>query len=311
MQDDEATGAWKVWCYAAIAVVLGAWLSPGLFHAGKALAEVSAGRTTNGLFDWLADWCRKAGFPVFFAASVLVVAMIGFFPWLECLHWRRGVRRVGFQRWGFSRPVRIPKIREWRDLNGPWQGLLGCLVMFASLVSAGTVFAGRDALQVKWGALPGSLVMAWGMEGFFRGLVFGVFSREMRPMAALAASALFFAVVMSLLPPRGMAWVDPEAAGPGFATLRGWLLGFGNWRNTVTGFLPLLGLGLVLGYARKRSGSLWLPVGMHAAWLFCKTSSAGTGVIAEGLVPILALIPSVFLLKSMVPARHEEPARHL
>lgn len=310
MRDEEAAGAWKVWCYAAFSVLLGAWVSPVLFHAGKALAEVSVGRTTNGFFDWLADWCREAEFPVFFAAGVLVVAAIGFFPWLEWIHWRRGLRRVGLDRWGLRWLGRVPRIGEWRHSRGPWQGLLGWVGMAGCLLWIGVALAGRDALVLKWGILPGMLVMAWAMEAFFRGLVFGVFRREMRPTVALAASALFFALVMSLFPPAGVVLVDPEASGPGFVTLRGWLQGFADWRRLITGFLPLLGLGLVLGHARARSGSLWLPVGMHGAWLFCKTASAGPVIVADGLVPILAMIPAIFLLRLPVTSSHDEPARH-
>ena len=68
---------------------------------------------------------------------------------------------------------------------------------------------------------------------------------------------------------------DPEAAGVGFALLRkigGQFLEPGVVLGVIT---PLLAIGCVLGYARWRTASLHLPVGLHAGWIFV------TGVLAE------------------------------
>ena len=41
MRNDSRGDVIKVWLYAAASVALGAWMSPLLYNAGKALAEVS------------------------------------------------------------------------------------------------------------------------------------------------------------------------------------------------------------------------------------------------------------------------------
>ncbi len=68
----------KLWLYAAASVLLGAWFAPLLYNAGKALAEVSSVKATNGPLQWLAGICRAAEFPAFFEASLLVAAAILF-----------------------------------------------------------------------------------------------------------------------------------------------------------------------------------------------------------------------------------------
>ena len=82
----------KVWLYAAASVLLGAWFSPLLYNAGKALAEVSSSKQTNGFLEWLAGICRTAEFPRFFETSVLIAAAILFLPMIG---WLRGGRTAG------------------------------------------------------------------------------------------------------------------------------------------------------------------------------------------------------------------------
>ena len=66
MRNEVRGDVWKVWLYAAAAVALGAWISPLLYNAGKALAEVAARKTTNDALQWLANPLPAGGFPGFF-----------------------------------------------------------------------------------------------------------------------------------------------------------------------------------------------------------------------------------------------------
>ena len=59
MRNEAHGDVLKVWLYAAASVWLGAWISPLLYNAGKALAEVSQGKTTNGPLEWLAAVCAS------------------------------------------------------------------------------------------------------------------------------------------------------------------------------------------------------------------------------------------------------------
>ena len=78
MRGEASSDVLKVWLYAAAVVISGAWLAPLLYNAGKALAEISAGKQTNVPLEWLAKLCQRADFPGFFTVSLWVCALILF-----------------------------------------------------------------------------------------------------------------------------------------------------------------------------------------------------------------------------------------
>jgi membrane protease YdiL (CAAX protease family) len=309
MQNESLSDVLKVWLYAAASVLLGAWVSPLLYNAGKALAEVSVSKATNSPLEWLAKQCRMADFPRFFEAGILLTAVILFFPWMEWIHARRGAAAGGGP-WQVRLPdgarVSTRGQRLEKNPRGKWHLCAGFLVAAGLLLSMGVAMVPAGFLTMKnpSGALPGlalrslavALVMATVMEVFFRGIVMGIFLRAMRPAAALGMSAVFFALVLSVMPPAGVNVADPEAARPGFEMLR--LLGmrFAEPGSLLGGFIPLLALGGVLAYARWRTASLWLPVGLHAGWWFSKSLLAELNAmpsqswLLHGIVPMAAIL---------------------
>lgn len=253
----------KLGFYAAVSVWLGAWISPLFYNAGKALAEVSSTKMTNGPLLWLAGRCNAADFPDFFEKSLLLVAAILFWPFIKSL-------RGGYHADEGQRLQSNPR--------GLWHaaaGFLGFAVTFC-LIAGGLVAVGifewknpgilgvRLVLKV----LAGALALAIFQEILFRGIALGIFLRAMRPAAALVLAAAFFAGVHFLDPPPGLTVPDPEAAGVGFQLLRKIAAQFSELRLVVGTFTPLLALGGVLAYARWRTASLSLPIGLHAGWLF-------------------------------------------
>lgn len=322
MRNAASGDVWKVWLYAAAALGLGAWVSPVLYDAGKALAEVSASKTTNGPLAWLAGVCREAGFAEFYKAAVLLAAVVLFLPWMEWLRGRSSMPvAAGEGPWGLRIPrcVRIPGRgqRLWRNLRGPWQVCAGFLLVGGVMLPLGMVLVpagfftmrhpGEGAVTVFSRMILAAGAAALVMEVVFRGVAMGIFLRAMRPAVAIGMSAVLFALVFSMMPPRGWGLADPEASGAGFEVMRGMWLRFGDWRAMATGFLPMAVLGLVLSYARWRTASLWLPVGLHTGWLFGKRvladlSVAGGNVVGtpdsavagqvlqQGVIPLLAIV---------------------
>jgi membrane protease YdiL (CAAX protease family) len=322
MRNEAHGDVLKVWLYAAASVWLGAWCSPLLYNAGKALAEVSQGKMTNGLLEWLAGQCGRAEFSAFFMASLLLAAALLFFPWMEWLHARRGTAVLAGP-WALRLPdgarISTRGQRLGKNPRGPWQLCAGFLLMAGLLLPMGValVAAGWFKLQLPadvvltkhlMRAVILALVMALVAEVLFRGIVMGVFLRAMRPAAALGMSAAFFALVASLTPPAGLQVADPEARGAGFELLRLLALRFADGSAVLANFVPLLALGLVLAYARWRTASLWLPIGMHAGWLTAKalldgmsaSSTAGGSflhaqMVQHLLLPLAALIGTAAL----------------
>jgi membrane protease YdiL (CAAX protease family) len=315
MRNEALGDVLKVWLYAAASVWLGAWVAPLLFNAGKALAEVSQGKTTNGFFEWLAGVCRVAGFPEFFMAGLLLAAVVLFFPWMEWIHARRGAKAKG--PWH----VRLPDGARFagrgqglvKNPRGQWHALAGFLLAAGLLLPLGIAMvpAGYVDLRDPGPGLPGmllrALLVAWSlalvMEVFFRGIAMGIFLRGMRPAVALGMSAAFFALLLSVIPPAGVDVPDAEEPRVGFELLRLMAVRFADVPVILAEFAPLLALGFVLAYARWRTASLWLPIGLHAGWWFARDvlvrlgkspdamdPALSAGVLLQGLVPLAAIL---------------------
>jgi membrane protease YdiL (CAAX protease family) len=317
MRNDAAGDVMKVWLYAVASVVLGAWISPLLYNAGKALAEVSSNKTTNGFLEWLAGVCRVAEFPRFYHAAILLAALVLFLPWMEWIHARRGVEVAGAGPWRLRLPAGARVLSRGqplrRNLMGLWHGCAGFMLVAGLLLSFGVALvpAGYFTMSYPGGGMSGlvlrtligSMLVALLVEVFFRGVAMGIFLRAMRPAAALGMCAAFFALVCAMIPPPGLNVPDPEAGRTGFELMRLMLSRFADWRSVFGDFVPMLALGFVLSYARWRTASLWLPVGLHSGWLFSKallaklsatTATGGAaisgGFLQQGLIPLVAII---------------------
>jgi membrane protease YdiL (CAAX protease family) len=310
MRNESPGDVLKVWLYAAASVLLGAWMSPLLYNAGKALAEVSQSKVTNGPLEWLAKLCKAADFPRFYEAAILLAAVILFFPWMEWMHARRGTAAEPGGPWRLRLPdgARVSTRGQRLDKNPRWKWHLcaGFLVTAGLLLSLGVAMvpsgyltmrhSGGELLEMALRSLAVALFIASLMEVFFRGIVMGIFLRAMRPAAALGMSAAFFALVLSVMPPSGMNVADPEAARPGFEMLRMVVMRFAEPGALLGGFIPLLALGGVLAYARWRTASLWLSAGLHAGWWFSKilltklNAAPSTNWLMQGVIPLMAIL---------------------
>jgi membrane protease YdiL (CAAX protease family) len=280
MRDEALSDVLKVWLYAAAFVLLGGWISPFLFNAGKALAEVGAAKQTNGLLEWLAGQCRVMDFPAFFRLSLIFSAVVLFFP---LVGWLRGGRAQEGTKVG---ALRLPEgarqlsagQRLWKNPLGPMQAVWGFVavtvlfLMIATMLAAGGVFEwkspGEPMVGIVLRVITISVVMAVVQEFLFRGVAMGIFLRAMRPAWAIGLSAVLFALVRLLNPPPGLNVLDPDAAGVGFELLRRIAEQFSEPRVVLGTFVPWVGLGAMLAYARWETASLWLPAGLHAGWIF-------------------------------------------
>jgi membrane protease YdiL (CAAX protease family) len=323
MRADGSGDVWKLWLYAAASVLLGAWVSPLIFNAGKALAEVSRHKTTNDFLEWLAGYCAKADFPQFYQAGLLFAAVLLFFPWIE---WHGSQRKEP----GGLKARRAPLTEGQplrKNLLASWQACGGFMVASAVLLTLGMALVptGMAALKspghelglLAIRVLPWSIGLAIVMEILFRGVAFGIFLRAMQPASAIAMSALFFSLVMAMNPPAEMNVADPEASGIGFELLGMVMARLADWRGLLETLVPLGLLGLMLAYARWRTASLWLPIGLHTGWRFGQellarmtvgTTLAGK-LLQQSAVPLVAILLTGAVVHLMTPSRdHAKPA---
>jgi membrane protease YdiL (CAAX protease family) len=305
---------WKTWLFVAATFCLAAIISPWLFNGCQALIEVTAGRPTNVLLDLIAGVSREADFGDFHRIALAISAILLFPFWAIGLSAGNAASEASGQRL-------LPFHRALRHLP------LGAGFAFAQFVLVGLAlvlvgsFSWRAATTPPLSSLAVPLVTAalWVViqEMLFRGMMLGIFLRALRPSFAIAMMAALFALARFLLPLPEMTVADDESAGAGFELLAQSLRRGVDPAALIDRFLPLLTLGVVLGFARFRTTTLWLPIGLHGGWVLANTAFthfaaplhqptfvvsilAGKSLFC-GLIPCLAILLTGLLINCFIP----------
>jgi len=103
-------------------------------------------------------------------------------------------------------------------------------------------------------------------ETFFRGIVLGLLLRTHRKLLSIVAVSVLFAAVHFL---KGSEW-EPTIVTwtSGFQSIGDAFAGFGDPMMVLAAFATLFLIGCILADARVLTRSLWLPIGLHAGWIF-------------------------------------------
>ena len=217
-------------------IVVGALLAPILFWSAQALAA-------HGVFPFLA----KYDFDTFFHRGILVAAVFLLWPLLRVSN-VRGLADLGF----------APNPYWGRDVGfGVLLSVIPLLFCGALLIAL-HVYSFRHVLV--WPRLGKVLLAAVSVpfieETFFRGIVLGILLRTGRKLLSVVAVSALFAAVHFL---KGSEWF--QSIGDAFA-------GFGDPMMVLGAFATLFLIGCILADARVLTRSLWLPIGLHAGWIF-------------------------------------------
>ncbi|MEP6698999.1 MAG: CPBP family intramembrane glutamic endopeptidase [Verrucomicrobiota bacterium] len=232
--------------YFAATVFFGALLAPLLFWKVQWLA-------THGFFPNLAHY----RFEAFFHRAVMLGAIVFFWPLL------RGLRIKNRSDLGLA-----PNLHWRRDAG------IGLLISAVPLLCCGIFLLALNVYglraSVHWPAigqvLLAGLFVAPIEEALFRGLFLGVLLRSNRPLIATLASAGIFSIVHFLKAPNETNIVVTWASG--FNSIAHSFAQFTEPMLMLAGFATLFLLGCILADARLRTRSLWLPIGLHAGWIF-------------------------------------------
>lgn len=292
----------KIGAYLVATVLLGALLAPPLFWAGQALSQ-------RGVLTFLAE----TEFQKFFNRAVLGAAIALLWPaarWLRIGAWDE----FGLEpdpRWG----------RRF---------LAGFIIAGLIVAAMAAVYVTLDIYDWKkelpWRALPrlflSAVVVALLEETLFRGAIFGLFRRSLRPLAALFSVTFIFAAVHFLKPDD--AFENGEVRwDSGLVLLPRVFHQFAEPMTLLAGFTTLFMLGWVLGGATLRTRSLWLAIGFHAGLVFVKMSfskftkrqSAHLPWVGEelqiGLVPVAALAMGGLLVWWWLRREARDKTRHV
>jgi membrane protease YdiL (CAAX protease family) len=258
-------GAIILWLAASLFAA--ALLTPYLYDAGKTLARNAETKEYPGIIESIASSAARAKPDRYFSRALLISAL-ALLPAL--------IRRVK------SKPLQpgsdrhaLLKLSWPRRLAHLGSGLLtGALVLGAlgivldltgAAVANETAFSAGKLFSKALIPALGAGVME---ELIFRGLILGLWLRATSPRMAWIGSSVMFSFVHFLSPPDGMEIADPGAWHAGFEILASTLGHFASPAFFVTEFATLTLLGLILGWCRLRTFSLWLPIGLHAGLVF-------------------------------------------
>ncbi len=286
-------------------LTLAAIIAPWIYRGGMGLAAMTASQDMPALVEWLGAACGRAKFGRFFDRSLLLAALV-LLPLLI-----RRIRRLGGAAEG-SGGIDMGGALGWK--NTAAQVVTGCCIAGGVLWGLGALLEAAGAFQASPKA-PGlaailpkllvtAVVAALMEEALFRGLLLGLWLRLARPWLAVVGTSLLFAFLHFLKPPAGMVIAEPGHWLAGFDLLGGILHHFTDPEFFVTDFATLLAVGLILGWARWRSGALAFSIGLHAGWILAfqgfnklYDDTAGHALrpwavgesLRSGLLPLLAL----------------------
>ena len=258
-------GAAVVWVICSL--LMAAVISPWIYQGGKQLAAAAEGGDLPALFEWLGAACGRSKFGRFFDRSLMLSALV-FLPLL--------LRRIRFLRVTAGNPSvdsRLPV--SWKSAG--LQIMTGCVIAAGLLWGLGAILDAAGAYVPKAQApaagkllskaLVPAVAVALVEEWLFRGVLLGLWLRFARPVTACAGTALVFAFLHFLNPPAGSVITNPTHVLAGFQLLGKILLHFTDPLFFLTDFAALLAAGLILAWARVRTGALWFSIGLHAGWI--------------------------------------------
>ena len=234
--------------YLAGTVILGALFAPPLYwlgHSPVALRVVPV----LAAYD----------FESYFHRALLLAAILLLWPLLRSVDVRRA-RDLGLE----------PNRYAFADVT------VGFLIAAIPLLCCGGVLVGAGVYSLRehflWPKMPtvlmASTVVPIIEELLFRGFILGVLVRTLsRPMAVFLTSALF-SIIHFLKPPERNLTDDSINWFSGFNSIAHSFSQFSEPFLLAGGFLTLFAIGWILADARLSRRSLWLPIGLHAGWIF-------------------------------------------
>ncbi len=268
--------------YAVGVVLLGCLMAPPFLWAGHALGEALGIKALTK-------------FPLhrFFDRAILVAAVGLAWPLWRYLDMRR------MEDFGLAR-----NRERWRHLGwGLFLGIAGLWIVAQLMMEAGRAkYIPHWKYERVLGAVATAAVVAVLEETIFRGFLFGVLRKRLRPAMAIFSLSFIFAFLHFWKPPWRYRFPEPIGWTSAFEMLPdlGWQ--FGSPRLMVGGFLTLFLVGATLAYAAYKTRSLYLGIGLHAGWVFALrsfdavTKFTGQRSYWFGKTPLVGLAPVLLVL---------------
>lgn len=261
-------------------MLLAAVITPWMHQGGRQFATVAASKDLPALLEWLGAACGRASISRYYARSLLLSALLILPLLLRRIHALRSSMGIGgLHAWKWDSWSNVmSQLAIGCMISGGMLWGLGAMLELAGAYTPKVSHPGSGVLfsKVLLPVVSASLIEEW----LFRGLLLGLWLRYARPLVACLGSSLLFAFLHFLNPPEGMCITDPSQAFAGIQLLGKILRHFTDPLFFITDFATLFVVGLILAWARIRTGALWFPIGLHAGWIMV---FKGYNLIYEGV----------------------------
>jgi CAAX protease family protein len=248
--------------YFAATILTAAVVAPILYWAAQWFV-------VHGLFSFLARY----DFETFFHRALLIAAAALLWPFL-----------------------RVTNVRSMADLslapNSSWgrDVFAGILLSAIPLLCCGALLIAFDVYSFRhsfaWARfgkmLAASVTVPFIEETFFRGLVLGVLLRTGRQYMSILATSAIFSVIHFLKAPERTSTIVTWTSG--LNSIAHSFEQFGDATMLISALATLFLIGWILADARVLTRSLWLPIGLHAGWIF---GNGAFSRVARQEMPIL------------------------
>lgn len=232
--------------YLLATVLFGALLAPPLYWGAHALIA-------HDTFTFLARY----DFETYFHRALLIAALILLWP--------------------LARSLEIRKLDDLQLAPNPHRGrdlIAGLLLSSLPLLCCAVVLVAMPLFSIRaninWAAV-GKVAAAAAFvpiieEIFFRGLVLGALLKTGRQLLSIVLTSALYSIVHFLKAPDQ---TSPDVTWfSGFNSIAHAFVQFTDPLLVGAGFTTLFLIGWILAEARLLTRSLWLPIGLHAGWIF-------------------------------------------
>lgn len=290
----------RLFLFIILCLLIGAVAAPHLYHWGKGWAAENANADLPGWLESIRGSVERADFDRFFKRCYMIAAVVLLYPFIRSLRDENAPEQI-------KAPLKTrlnPGPGGWKDLLVGWVyavGYMGFLLLI--LLNIGWVQAkpGASFSSAFMSALTPMIMASLVEEWLFRGVLFALLLRSLSPWKVIIGLSVFFAAVHFLKPYSEI--TEPIHNGSGFELLGQIGVKFLHIDQFLGVFLTLFAVGVVLAYARHKTGALWLPIGLHAGWVFTMKMYNDLTVRTEKVVDVMygqdireGVLPLVFVI---------------
>ncbi len=274
----------RLFLFTILCLLIGAVTAPHVYHWAKGWAAENVNADLPGWLESARGSIERSSFDRVFKRCYMAAAIILLYPFIRSLKSESDPEQI-------KAPLMTrvnPGFQGWKDIFVGFVyavGYMGFLLLILLNIGWVEAKAGASLGSALVSALTPMIMASLIEEWLFRGVLFALLLRSLSPWKTIIGLSVFFAAVHFLKPHSAIS--EPIHANSGFELLGQIGVKFLHIDQFLGIFLTLLAVGVVLAYARHKTGTLWLSIGLHSGWIFCMKTYSDLTVRTDKVVDMM------------------------